>query len=380
MLVTTKEGLKMNKYILIILCTINFCLPELGSQDLRGTVIITGTRIKNVNESPDSVDFRHTYTVCNDTIYVEWLYDQNPNHSLSQTGYQIDEKTYLTYNNDQFEIKTNPPELNSFDRTDWAKSNIRDLTYKAVTKNQEYPMTYLADIDETMEYSTQFKLGGYFPHFLNINGKFERLKRIEPDILTNYSFTYELNNQLTCQDLLPDSTQIMSTDGIEKIDFSENFNIINSSVRQELPQFQIVDKHGNQHSSHSTVYKENQPSKLTYIDFWATTCKPCLKELPFLEELESKYSNEELHIVSVSIDNKSDEPKWKKHIYENNYSWNNYLLKDGMGSPLVEKLGLFFIPKYILLDKNGLIINDRAPRPSNEQITTYIDKLLELNK
>ena len=370
----------MNKYILIIICAITLCHSELVSQDFRGTVIIAGTRIKNVKESPDTIDFRHTYTVCNDTIHVEWLYDQNPNHSLSQTGYQIGEKTFLTYYNDQFEIKTNTPELNYFNRTNWTKSNIRDLTYKAVTKNQEYPMTYLADIDETTEYSAQFKLGGYFPHFINIQGKFKRLKRIEPDILTNYFFTYELNNQLTCHELLPDSTQIMSTDEIEKIDFSENFNVISISERQELPQFQIVDRYGNIHSSHSTVYKKDQPSQLTYIDFWATTCKPCIKELPFLEELDSKYTNEELHIVSISIDNKSDEPLWEKQIYENNHSWNNYLLKDGMGSDLVEKLGLFFIPRYVILDKNGLMINERAPRPSNEQITVYLDKLIESNK
>ncbi len=41
----------------------------------------------------------------------------------------------------------------------------------------------------------------------------------------------------------------------------------------------------------------------TYIvNFWATWCKPCIKELPYFEELAHKYSDEKVKVVLVSLD------------------------------------------------------------------------------
>ena len=47
----------------------------------------------------------------------------------------------------------------------------------------------------------------------------------------------------------------------------------------------------------------NQSDDMTYvINFWATWCKPCIKELPAFEQLNDKYKDEGVKVVLVSLD------------------------------------------------------------------------------
>ena len=56
----------------------------------------------------------------------------------------------------------------------------------------------------------------------------------------------------------------------------------------------------------------NKDNDTTYlINFWATTCPPCLKELPLFEELKIKYSKEKLKIYLINID---DEERYEKTV------------------------------------------------------------------
>ncbi|MEM5565516.1 redoxin domain-containing protein [Psychroserpens sp. AS72] len=43
-------------------------------------------------------------------------------------------------------------------------------------------------------------------------------------------------------------------------------------------------------------------SKIYVINFWATWCAPCVKELPYFEELNAKYSNKNVEVILVSLD------------------------------------------------------------------------------
>lgn len=54
-----------------------------------------------------------------------------------------------------------------------------------------------------------------------------------------------------------------------------------------------------------------QQSDTTYvINFWATWCKPCVKELPYFEALHENFKGEKLKVILVSLDFKKDvEPK-----------------------------------------------------------------------
>ena len=52
-------------------------------------------------------------------------------------------------------------------------------------------------------------------------------------------------------------------------------------------------------------YFLNQKNDTTYVvNFWATWCEPCVKELPFFEELNEKYKDDKVKVLLVSLDMK----------------------------------------------------------------------------
>ncbi|MBN4081110.1 TlpA family protein disulfide reductase [Caldithrix abyssi] len=67
-----------------------------------------------------------------------------------------------------------------------------------------------------------------------------------------------------------------------------------------LPNHSLVDLNGNR------VALDSLAGKVTIIDFWATWCIPCLKEMPHFEALVQKYRGKGFRMVSLSTDEDSD--------------------------------------------------------------------------
>lgn len=57
------------------------------------------------------------------------------------------------------------------------------------------------------------------------------------------------------------------------------------------------------------------------IDFWATWCKPCLRELAHLDKLRAKYEKQGLVVVAVSIDQTRSQAKVKAYIKTHKYGF-----------------------------------------------------------
>ena len=57
------------------------------------------------------------------------------------------------------------------------------------------------------------------------------------------------------------------------------------------------------------------------IDFWATWCKPCIRELPHLDELRKKYAKDGLKVVAISIDDTRSVAKVKSYVQTHDYGF-----------------------------------------------------------
>lgn len=128
----------------------------------------------------------------------------------------------------------------------------------------------------------------------------------------------------------------------------------------------------NEKVASAEFFKDN----LIYIDIWATWCKPCIKEFPDLDKLKEEYHNKNIKFVSVSFDaEKSDwEAYVTKHKMEGAQFWvdlkNKKIYDDGFN--------ITMIPRFILVDKEGKIIDANAPRPSSgKEIRKLIDENLK---
>lgn len=115
--------------------------------------------------------------------------------------------------------------------------------------------------------------------------------------------------------------------------------------------------------------------KYVYIDVWATWCKPCVSEIPSLIELESIYGDR-IHFVSISVDEPESREKWKAMIQEKGMKGIQLFANQGEQSPFDIAYKINSIPRFILLDPNGIIVKPDAPRPSSSKTKELFDNLL----
>ena len=113
---------------------------------------------------------------------------------------------------------------------------------------------------------------------------------------------------------------------------------------------------------------------LVYVDVWATWCGPCKREIPHLLELEKEYHGKNIIFLSVSVDEEKDYDTWKNMLVEKEMG-GVQLFASGW-SKIAKDYKINGIPRFMLFDSNGNIINVRAPRPSNDGIRTLIDQHL----
>jgi thiol-disulfide isomerase/thioredoxin len=117
-------------------------------------------------------------------------------------------------------------------------------------------------------------------------------------------------------------------------------------------------------------------NKLIYVDFWASWCAPCRAEMPASKQLREAYSTKGIKFVYVSIDDNIS--AWQKAITELGLdSAVHYLMPDGKKSAFADKFKISSIPRYMLVGRDGTIISDNAPRPTNQHIRSFLDEYLK---
>lgn len=136
------------------------------------------------------------------------------------------------------------------------------------------------------------------------------------------------------------------------------------------PTFNYVNHKG------GTTKLEDLKGKYVYIDVWATWCGPCRGEIPFLQKIEEKYHEKNIEFVSISIDVQKDFEKWKKFVSDKQLGGTQLIADNDWNSDFVKSLGITGIPRFILIDPAGKIINADAPRPSDLKLGELFDKLL----
>lgn len=105
--------------------------------------------------------------------------------------------------------------------------------------------------------------------------------------------------------------------------------------------------------------------KFVYIDVWATWCQPCLAEIPDLKALEEEYRNKNIYFVSISTDKKADHGKWKDMVKSKDLK--GVQLYFGEELSFMEGYRISSIPRFILIDPQGNIVESNAPRPSEKE-------------
>jgi thiol-disulfide isomerase/thioredoxin len=98
--------------------------------------------------------------------------------------------------------------------------------------------------------------------------------------------------------------------------------------------------------------------KVVLVDFWATWCPPCRKELPRLKELYERYHDDGLEIVGVCVDESKD--KLVDFVEREDIPWPQIYAdtpgERGWENPLLYQYMVRAIPYTLLVDRRGTIV------------------------
>lgn len=99
-----------------------------------------------------------------------------------------------------------------------------------------------------------------------------------------------------------------------------------------------------------TILEKNLGNTV-FIDVWASWCKDCLEGLPSVKELQQKHP--EVDFVYLSLD--KTQKAWKKGINRLEIKGDHYFMQSGWKGAMGTFLDLDWIPRYMIIDKQGSI-------------------------
>lgn len=116
--------------------------------------------------------------------------------------------------------------------------------------------------------------------------------------------------------------------------------------------------------------------KVIFINFWASWCQPCIEMIPDFKKLEEQFSQKGVIFITIAFD--KDHNKWKssqsfKSMETSEY---NYILRNPYSSKFLKDNKVFYVPRYLIINKSGDIINPNAPKPNESKLSDILNRYL----
>lgn len=136
--------------------------------------------------------------------------------------------------------------------------------------------------------------------------------------------------------------------------------------KQKAPNFSLK-------SSNGTLYELRKfKGKVVIVNFWATWCGPCIREIPDFIEAYKKYKSKGLVIIGISV----DQDGWNQvtpFVAQNKI---NYPVVLGNEQVVQKYGGVNAIPTTFIVDKSGNIVDQHTGIMSFKQLEAKLKNLL----
>lgn len=298
---------------------------------------------KYANDFDSSFVFLEKNTLKYQKLYSQALYETSRQIVIGDKNFKVSPEYYPNLFK---EIDLSGDKLtNILDYVYFIDGYIWQLTKRQLENNDttDFYLTYLTNVEQTIK---DKKLKQELA-FLIGNVKLERTSELDK--------TYE-----KIKKLLSDSNYLKTVEP----KYQRLKKITKGTIS---PSFKLNDING------KIVALEDLRGQVVYIDIWSTGCSPCMDEIPYLNALEVNYQNKDIKFVSINIID--SEERWKNIIKEKGLKGIQLYAGDGK-IPFLKDYLVRGIPRYILIDKDGRIIDSSAKRPSDPKLKGQIDKLI----
>lgn len=140
-----------------------------------------------------------------------------------------------------------------------------------------------------------------------------------------------------------------------------------SDTQQKMPAFQVSELSG------KVLSQEDLKGKVSIINFWATSCTTCVKEMPTMIETYKKYKSDQLEFIAIAM-------AYDPPMYVVNFAKTRQLPfqvamdSDGSVAKAFGKIQL--TPTTLVIDKNGKIIKRYVGEPDWDEFHQLLEKSL----
>lgn len=240
------------------------------------------------------------------------------------------------------------PENNRFDSlTTFIKATkyYTDSLFRVFEKAKAKQLHYaLKDEFEILYRNAKIKEENFAKHYIDNNpSQFSNIKAVEVlNAKRHQDYILKVDSALMAE--FPDHEDVIRFhEVVEKI--------FATAQGKPAKDFTLMDINNKQ------ISLSDFKGKYVLLDFWATTCRPCIQEIPNLKKVQQALKNEPFEIVSVCVDrnNPNTLHVWKKIIEKNDANW--VQLFDAEGMATVQKYQIKYFPTIFLIGPDGRILD-----------------------
>ena len=124
-----------------------------------------------------------------------------------------------------------------------------------------------------------------------------------------------------------------------------------------------------------TEIKNKCKGKVIYFDIWGTWCGGCVNALPHTNKLYHELKNEDIQFVYICLMSKEND--WERIIKKYELQGLHYLFEKDEYEEMGDLLNTYGIPRYVIVDKNGNIVDDNAKSPHSRVLKNELLTLIE---
>lgn len=118
---------------------------------------------------------------------------------------------------------------------------------------------------------------------------------------------------------------------------------------------------------------ESLKGNYVFLEMWSMSCGPCLRQMPYFKKLSQQYKDHPICFISICVENNF--PAWRKFLKQRNMTGIHWITP--ILSPFLKENGFIAVPRFVLLDKEGRILWNRAKQPSDPDLKKDLDNLFK---